>query len=52
MPLCLAWGGSSSEPLVLTGHEDGEDWALCGHLCGLMAEDQVLTPIPSSGYCV
>lgn len=52
MSLCLPWGVSSSKPPVPTGHEDGEEWPLSGHLCGLMSDDQVLTPNPISGYCV
>lgn len=44
MSLCLAWGGSSSEPPVPTGHVNEQDWPLSGHLCGLMTKDEVLTP--------
>lgn len=51
-PLCLAWGGSSSEPPVPIGHVDGEDRPHSGHLCGLITEDQPLTPNPRPGYCV
>lgn len=49
MPPCLAWGRSSSETPEPTGHVDGEDKLFSGHLCGLMTEDQVLTPTPGLG---
>lgn len=49
---CLSWGGSSREPPVPTGHVDGQDRPLSGHLWGLMTEDQVLTPLCPPGLSI
>lgn len=50
LSLCLAWGGS--EPPVPTGHVNGQDRPLSGHLCGLMTKDQVLTPNQAWVLCL